>query len=251
MNKIYKLVWSKTRNMYIAVCEFAKSHTKSPKSGVMSRALVAGVLACVLGCGAVMPVYAAAYSAGGGTATISTDIAIGGSSKADGHSNSSSNAGEALAIGQNAQALGYFATALGGFTLGQSDGSIVIGDAAAIGNTSSNSAIAIGTTTTAIGQNAMAFGSHTYANGANSVALGAWSVANESNVVSFGHKADDIYTLHDSGGFHQYTAASNLYRRLINVADGIDDTDVATWGQTKVETRPADNGNYVAGFSAS
>ena len=64
MNKIYKLVWSKTKNMYVAVCEFAKSHTKASKSGIVSRALVVGVLACVLSCGAVMPVKANEYDMG-------------------------------------------------------------------------------------------------------------------------------------------------------------------------------------------
>ena len=43
MNKIYKLVWSKTKNMYVAVCEFAKSHTKAPGSRAVNRTVVAGV----------------------------------------------------------------------------------------------------------------------------------------------------------------------------------------------------------------
>ena len=59
MNKTYKLVWNKTRNMYIAVCEFAKSHTKSQATGVLPRTLIAGFLAYVLSCGAVIPVWAA------------------------------------------------------------------------------------------------------------------------------------------------------------------------------------------------
>ena len=58
MNKIYKLVWSKVKNSYIVASELAKSHTKSPKSGVMNQAVVSGVLACVMACGAVFPVYA-------------------------------------------------------------------------------------------------------------------------------------------------------------------------------------------------
>ena len=61
MNKVYKVIWSKAKNCYVVASELAKSHTKAPKSGVMSRALVAGVLACVLSCGAVMPAYAAYY----------------------------------------------------------------------------------------------------------------------------------------------------------------------------------------------
>jgi len=64
MNKIYKLVWSKTKNMYVAVCEFARSHSKAPKSGVFNRALVAGVLAGVLSCGIASPVLAASFSGG-------------------------------------------------------------------------------------------------------------------------------------------------------------------------------------------
>ena len=37
MNKVYKLVWSKVKNCYVAVSEIAKSHTKSPQgvTGVM------------------------------------------------------------------------------------------------------------------------------------------------------------------------------------------------------------------------
>lgn len=49
MNKIYKLVWSKTKHMYVAVCEFAKSHTKSPSTSVVRSALIAGVLVSLLG----------------------------------------------------------------------------------------------------------------------------------------------------------------------------------------------------------
>ena len=67
MNKVYKVIWSKAKNCYVVASELAKSHTKAPKSGVMSRALVAGVLACVLSCGAVLPVYADDYYLDGDT----------------------------------------------------------------------------------------------------------------------------------------------------------------------------------------
>ena len=53
MNKIYKVIWSKAKNCYVVASELAKNHTKSPKSGVIGRTLVAGVLACVLSCGIV------------------------------------------------------------------------------------------------------------------------------------------------------------------------------------------------------
>ena len=74
MNKVFKVIWSKAKNCYVVASELAKSYTKSPKSGVMSRALVAGVLACVLSCGAVMPAYAS-YSADGTIALPATSNA--------------------------------------------------------------------------------------------------------------------------------------------------------------------------------
>lgn len=59
MNKVYKLVWSRVQNCYVAVSEMAKSHTKSPKSGMIGKTLIAGVLACVLSSGVTVPAFAA------------------------------------------------------------------------------------------------------------------------------------------------------------------------------------------------
>ena len=58
MNKVYKIIWSKAKNCYVVVSELAKSHTKAPKSGVMSCALVVGILASVLSFSVVFPVLA-------------------------------------------------------------------------------------------------------------------------------------------------------------------------------------------------
>ena len=55
MNKVYKVVWSRVKNAYVVVSELAKSHTKSPKSGILNRALVCGVLATIFSFGAIMP----------------------------------------------------------------------------------------------------------------------------------------------------------------------------------------------------
>ena len=72
MNKVFKVIWSKTKNMYVVASEFAKSHTKSSRSAVISRTLMAGVLACVLSCGVVMPVmaYDASYDSETGVLTV-------------------------------------------------------------------------------------------------------------------------------------------------------------------------------------
>ena len=59
MNKIYKLVWSRTKNMYVAVCEFAKSHAKASKSRVISRTVTVGVFLSMLNIGFTGQVHAA------------------------------------------------------------------------------------------------------------------------------------------------------------------------------------------------
>ena len=71
MNKIYKLVWSKTRNMYVAVSELAKRRSKSPKTGIVGRTVTAGILAAIISCGAVFPGNVEAYTYDGQSATVS------------------------------------------------------------------------------------------------------------------------------------------------------------------------------------
>lgn len=43
MNKIYKLIWSKVKNMWVVASELAKSHTKSPNSGIVGVASLASL----------------------------------------------------------------------------------------------------------------------------------------------------------------------------------------------------------------
>ena len=63
MNKVFKLVWSKTKHCYVVASELAKSHTKAPKGSVICRILVSGILVCVMCSGMQSPpVVEAAYS---------------------------------------------------------------------------------------------------------------------------------------------------------------------------------------------
>ena len=62
MNKIFKVIWSKTKNCYVVTSELAKSHTKAPSKKGISRVLVCGVLACVLSGSFVMPVANAYFT---------------------------------------------------------------------------------------------------------------------------------------------------------------------------------------------
>ena len=56
MNHIYKLVWNRARNMYMAVSETAKSHGKSgsiSRAGRKTAAILLAVLALTAGVGTV------------------------------------------------------------------------------------------------------------------------------------------------------------------------------------------------------
>ena len=75
------------------------------------------------------------------------------------------------------------------------------------------SAVALGHEAYVTGWGSMAMGAHTWVTGNNSVALGFGSIANEDNVVSVG--------------------GAGVTRRVVNVADGIADSDAATVGQLK------------------
>ena len=55
MNKIYKLVWSKVRNMWVVASEFAKSHSKSHSSVIGKKPLHVGLLVALVS-GSVMTV---------------------------------------------------------------------------------------------------------------------------------------------------------------------------------------------------
>ena len=45
MNRIYKVIWSKVRNCYVAVSEMAKGNGKSPSGGRNGRMSATGGIA--------------------------------------------------------------------------------------------------------------------------------------------------------------------------------------------------------------
>lgn len=99
-----------------------------------------------------------------------------------------------------------------------------------IGGTLDHSAagVAIGRASISSADNSNAYGSFSEATARYSVALGNESYADEENTVSVGRKertvADPIY------GSFTYHA---IYRKIVNMADGVDDHDAATVGQVK------------------
>lgn len=101
----------------------------------------------------------------------------------------------------------------------------------AIGGTLDNAAagVAIGLTAYVSGNNANAYGFASKATADCSVALGNESFADEENTVSVGRKETTI-TNDPYYGTYTYPA---IYRRIVNMADGVNDHDAATVGQVK------------------
>lgn len=118
MNHIYKLVWNRARNMYMAVSETAKSHGKS---GSISRAgrKTAAILLAVL-----------ALTAGAGTVSLAADNTAGSGDGVAVGTGSSAPKAENVAIGKGAT-ISYS----GGASIASTaTGDIVIGGGAHINN---------------------------------------------------------------------------------------------------------------------
>ena len=127
MNKIYKVVWSKAKNCYVVANELAKSHTKAPNSKMISKAVTAGILACVMSCGAVIPVFAVgtdSYEAGGGSASGDYSVSIGKDTTAtNSHTNS---------IGYDSSATAAFSSVFGSYSHVTGEYSFLIGNNSSI-----------------------------------------------------------------------------------------------------------------------
>lgn len=143
---------------------------------------------------------------------------IGNESQAIGSITSTAN--RATAIGEVAHANSWFSIAIGreaevGKTTGEKD--LVLGG-------DSVGSIAIGKFSKVFGKGSVAIGRDTEINGNDSVAIGTLSDASEDRVVSFGRSNSVPYN-----GTPLYA----FQRRLINVADGINEHDAVTVRQLK------------------
>ena len=140
MNQMYRVVWNKTKNMYVVVSELA--------STVNGKAVKAGVLGAVLAVTAVAgPVHAMLNEAGtggdtnvalgkGSSATGANSIVIGSSASAEGANTVAQGTGalakeaNSVAIGANASTTGENAVAIGGSAQATSNRAVAIGDSA-------------------------------------------------------------------------------------------------------------------------
>ena len=195
MNRIYKLIWSKTRNCYVVVSELAKQHTKS-SSGIGSavvRGVLAGAVCLSLTAGICSPVWAGNEQ---GTASGDGAVAIGVASAASGSGG--------VAVGAQAKANYVDTVAIGAGTV-----------------TGVGYSTALGAHSTASGQYSSVFGYQASASGIGAVAIGYGSTATQQNVVSFGNNTTKRRLVNIANGTANNDAVNvsqlnNVYNTLNN-----------------------------------
>ena len=208
MNKIFKVVWSKTKECYVVVSEVAKNNGGKKKA-------LASVLAglAMVAAAAGTPVQAS-VGLGGSSVNITPDGTYNGSNSVspnsvvvgyqndtrdstggNGHiaygANNKATRDSALAIGNSNEATAGAATAIGVWSKARGNASIAMGNVAMA---TATNAIAIGNRANSntanqeltSGENSIAIGTQSNAGGGDSIAIGRQSTTNSVNTVTIG-----------------------------------------------------------------
>ena len=176
MNKIFKVVWSKTKECYVVVSEVAKNN--SGKKKVLASVLAA---LAVVGAGAAGTPVQAGGNYGNSAVNIAPDNLAG--------------SNYANAVSKNSVVVGYQNDSTGGPN--NESGKIIYGanntanreSSLAIGNqntASHKSTSAIGVGNTASGEASVALGNANTASGDRSIAIGSGAEASKNNAVAIG-----------------------------------------------------------------
>ena len=188
MNKIFKVIWSKSKQCYIVVSEIAKNKTGKKKI------VVASILAALAMAGSMQNVEATIPE---GAATGTATFAIGPQSDANGAfgfaigNNAKFNSGTlGFAIGVNSEAtsnqsiaIGYLSKATGRNNGGGGDPALAVGAGA---NATAGGATAIGMVANASNTYATAIGKSAAASGDSSIAIGQNTKATQEKAIAIG-----------------------------------------------------------------
>jgi len=184
MNKIFKVVWNKSKNCYVVVSEFAKNNSGKKKIVVAA-------------------VFAALAMSNGNVALAVNDVPTGASATA-------------VAFGTGASVTGANAVGLG------SNASVTGANAVGLGISASvtgANAVGLGSSASVTGPNAVGLGSNASVTGVNAVGLGTNVKAPNSDVVAIGTNAK---TETAAGGvaIGQNAYSKGLYGNTPSVAVG-------------------------------
>ena len=187
MNKIFKVVWSKSKECYVVVSEVAKNN--GGKKKVLASVLAGLAMVGVVGVGQV-----SAYSAGGGSDTGSNSVAIGPSAVASGNNG--------VAVGRANQATGTSSVALGVNNKAQAQDTTAVGStntieaaatqASAFGRENTINlagSLAAGYKNTTNGERNVAVGSENTTTGEDSIGIGTKVIAGTGKTIAIGSVA--------------------------------------------------------------
>ena len=204
MNKIFKVVWSKTKECYVVVSEVAKNNGGKKK-------VLATVFAALVATGSMLPDYvdAANNTSGGGVSSADASIAIG----SGGGNSAYANTNFSIAIGDQSNANGKAAIALGrqAKTNGE-EAAIAIGNQT---EATSKDSTAVGSGSKSSGEYAAALGFQTKAtaNYATAIGSGARGYAEDSQAI--GREAET------SAGAFRAIAIGTLSKSSANYATSL------------------------------
>ena len=187
MNRVFKVIWNRTKGCYVVVAETAKNMTKRSSLSVVFSKMVGATAVAVMLTGVMMPTDALGAPIKNG---------VGAQAENDG----------GIAIGDNTNARGDYSVAMGtGATVGKADPSesesqngIAIGHGATVsvnpatatpGITDKSGGIAIGHDATTKDINTIAIGTSTIGQGAQAVAIGRNARTIANNGVAIGNEA--------------------------------------------------------------
>ena len=200
MNKIFKVVWNKSKNCYVVVSEFAKNNSGKKKI------VVAGI-------------FAALAMTNGNVAFAVNEVppTTGGASVAFGNG--------ATVTGTNAVGLGKSANVTGADAVGIGNSASVTGtNAVGLGksaNVTGADAVGIGNSASVTGANAVGIGKGASVTGLNAVGIGTGATSNKFNVVVIGTDANADSNDSIAIGNGAYSTSSGAALSTASVAVGL------------------------------
>ena len=259
MNKIYKVIWNHTKQLYVVASEMAKAHGRRSIGGRTSRLTVAALTAFVLTAGVTSVGLAADPVTDANTHYYSMNPKSGAATGTDSNYNNNGATGDdAIAIGPFASAQGQHSLALGyGAQTTHLEGKDSQDDNTAVGYNSQSGyrstalgynskatgryAVALGTdalanqdNSTAIGMNAQAEGKQATALGslarasgesATAVGEGAEALANYSSAVGLGAKVDKGATKGTALGYQAKVLAGAVNSMALGASSQVNKSD--------------------------
>ena len=218
MNKLFKVIWSKSKQCYIVVSEVAKNTTGKKKIAVASVLAALAVSAQVTNVQAAIPE---------GNATAGAEVAIGRTVEVAGDSS--------VGVGKNITVTKRFSVAMGNGINATAENAVAIGSGANFGKVQAlgSDSVAIGTRANAGMQSSIAIGRLSRADtGEKGVAIGNEAVTTALSAIAIGNKVNATKDTAISIG-NQSNATGTAAVAYGNQAQATADSAVAVGDQSK------------------